>query len=85
MQVEFETKAMKDLKAITSSDRTRILAKIEQYARNPESLANQVKQLVGSPFHRLRVGDYRVIFSLIDDTVAVMVVIRVRHRREAYD
>ncbi|WP_207160464.1 type II toxin-antitoxin system RelE family toxin [Rhodospirillum rubrum] len=41
--------------------------------------------MVGSPFYRLRVGDYRVIFSLTAETVAVMVVIRVRHRREAYE
>lgn len=85
MRIEYETKAIKDLKAITSADRARIIGKIEQYAKSPHSLANQVKHLVGSPFHRLRVGDYRVIFSLTEEAVAIMVVIRVRHRREAYD
>lgn len=85
MRIEYETKAIKDLKAITAADRHRIVAKIEQYAKTPSSLANQVKHLVGSPFHRLRVGDYRVIFSITEEAVAVMLVVRVRHRREAYD
>jgi mRNA interferase RelE/StbE len=34
----------------------------------------------------LRVGDYRVLFTIAaDGTVTVMLVHRVRHRREAYD
>ncbi|MBF0372648.1 MAG: type II toxin-antitoxin system RelE/ParE family toxin [Alphaproteobacteria bacterium] len=85
MRVEYETRAIKDLKVIERRLRERILAKILQYAEAPASQANNVKHLVGSPFHRLRVGDYRVIFSLDGDVAIVMTIIRVRHRREAYD
>jgi len=85
MQIEYETKAIKDLKAITSKAREQIIAKIVQYAAAPESLANNVKHLTNSPFHRLRIGDYRVIFSLDGEVATIMTVIRVHHRSEAYD
>jgi mRNA interferase RelE/StbE len=85
MQVQYETKAIKDLKAIDAKARQRIIAKIVQYADAPASLANKVIHLTGSPFYRLRVGDYRVIFSLNGEVATVMTVTRVRHRREAYD
>jgi Cytotoxic translational repressor of toxin-antitoxin stability system len=85
MQVTYETKAIKDLKAIEPKARDRIVVKIVQYASSPASQANNVKHLTGSPFYRLRVGDYRVIFSLDGEVATVMTVIRVRHRREAYD
>jgi mRNA interferase RelE/StbE len=85
MQISYEAKAIKDLKAIDAKARERIIAKIVQYAAAPGSLANKVIHLAGSPFYRLRVGDYRVIFSLDDEVAIVMTVVRVRHRREVYD
>jgi mRNA interferase RelE/StbE len=85
MQIAYETKAIKDLKAIDAKERARIIAKIVQYAADPAGLANQVIHLSNSPFYRLRVGDYRVIFSLDEGVVVLMTVIRVRHRREAYE
>ena len=85
MPVEYDSKAIKDLKGIEVTIRKRIITKIEQYAEAPESLANNVTQLVGSPFNRLRVGDYRVIFTLGGEVAVVMTVKRVSHRREAYD
>ena len=85
MRIEYEPKAIKDHKGLTSTVRAAILGKIVQYAQDQASLANNVIRLVGSPFFRLRVGDYRVIFSLDDDVATVMTVVRVSHRREAYD
>ena len=61
------------------------MAKVEQYAEDPTSLANKVIQLAGGTYRRLRVGDYRVLFTMERGTAVVMVVVRVRHRREAYD
>lgn len=58
------------------------MAKIEQYAADPASLANQVKALKGVVAYRLRVGDYRVIFS--EDAI-VLLVLKVGHRREIYE
>jgi mRNA-degrading endonuclease RelE of RelBE toxin-antitoxin system len=47
-------------------------------------LANRVIKLTGSEYRRMRVGDYRVIFGIEHNQTTVMVVLRVRHRREAY-
>jgi len=43
------------------------------------------KKLVGnfSPFYRLRVGDYRIIYTILEDIVAVEV-IKIKHRKDIY-
>jgi mRNA interferase RelE/StbE len=46
--------------------------KINQYAENPAAQANQVKALAGSDAKRLRVGDYRVIFSETADAILIL-------------
>lgn len=85
MSIQWTVKAIRDVRRLTPRDRDRILAKIEQYAEEPASLARQVITLIGSTYMRLRVGDHRVIFSVEGDEVSEMVILRVRHRREAYD
>lgn len=85
MQIEWATKAVKDMRRLAVRDRERIIAKIEQYAKDPASLANQIIKLTGSEYRRMKVGQYRVIFRVEHDKIDVMVILRVRHRREAYD
>ena len=71
------------MRRLAARDRDRVIAKIEQYAIDPASLAKQVIMLTGSKYRRLRVGNYRVIFNFESD--GIMIVLRVRHRREAYE
>ncbi|WP_342447830.1 type II toxin-antitoxin system RelE family toxin [Methylobacterium variabile] len=60
-----------------------IRAKVEQYAASPQAQANDVKALKGEPgVFRLRVGDWRVLFT--EDGV-VLAVIRVAPRSSTYD
>ena len=63
MHFEWGTRAIRDMRRLATRDRERIIAKIEQYAENPASLARQVTALTGSDYQRLRVGHHRVIFS----------------------
>jgi mRNA interferase RelE/StbE len=49
-----------------------IQAKIRQFADDASSQANNVKPLVGVEAKRLRVGDYRVIFTETTDTITVL-------------
>lgn len=49
-----------------------IRTKIGQYAVDPAAQANNVKQLVGVDAKRLRVGDFRVIFTETADTITVL-------------
>ena len=85
MRIEWTTKAVKDMRRLATRDRERVVAKIERYAADPALFANQVSMLTGSEHRRMRIGNYRVIFIVESDKIAVMVVLRVRHRREAYD
>ena len=85
MTIEWGSKAIRDMRRLPARERERIIARIEQYAANPASLARQVVALTGGPYRRLRVGDYRVIFNVEQGRPTIMVVLRVRHRREAYD
>jgi len=43
------------------------------------------KKLVGnlSPFWRMRVGDYRIIYA-IEEKLVTVEVIKIRHRKEVY-
>lgn len=77
--VTFTKQAAKALIRMPANDAKRIRAKIDQYAADPASLANNVKALVGSDYTRLRVGNYRVIMAE-DMTVVEVITIGVRGR-----
>ena len=85
MTIEWGIRAIRDMQRLDARDRERLVAKIEQYARDPASLARQVLTLTDGKFRRLRVGSHRVISSIEQGETPIMVVLRVRHRREAYD
>lgn len=59
-----------------------IRTKIEAYATNPASQANNVKSLKGREGIRLRVGDWRVI---MDDQGNVLAVLEIGPRGGVYD
>lgn len=59
----------------------RIRLKVRQFARTPASLANVVKTLRGRDGYRLRVGDWRVLFT---DDGCVLTVVRIGQRGEVY-
>jgi len=60
----------------------RILSKIEELTTEPRPAG--CRKLQGrSGLWRLRVGDYRVVYS-VDDQQKLVDVVAVRHRREAY-
>ena len=78
-QVEFKPKAIKDLASLPAEIQIRILTKIELMQNN---LTGDVKRLTNyTPEYRLRVGDYRVLFEIEED---VLVIYRVKHRKDAY-
>lgn len=81
-RIVFERRAEKELDAIAQLDRSRIVRAIARLTVDPAGAAN-VKPLKGSEVYRLRVGDYRVLFSLDAGELRVLVV-KVGHRREVY-
>ena len=85
MIIEWSTKAIRDMRRLASQDREHVIAKVEQYAYDPESLANQAIILSVGKYRRMRVGSQRIIFDVKREEAETMLVLRVRHRREAYD
>jgi mRNA interferase RelE/StbE len=77
--IELNRRAIKELRDIAETERRRIVARIEALA---DDLAGDVKRLTHfTPEYRLRVGDYRVLFEVDGNRVAVH---RVKHRSDAY-
>jgi mRNA interferase RelE/StbE len=79
--VAYRQSAAKVLNRMQPKLAQRIRDKVEQFAADPASQANNVKALVGSPFIRLRVGDWRVI---MDDQGTVLLVLEVGSRGDIY-
>jgi len=80
MHLRIDEKALKDLAKIDQKQAFRIFEKIESLQNFPE-LSN-IKRLTNfTPGYRYRIGDYRVLFDIENDTLTVY---RVLHRRESY-
>ena len=63
MEIRYNKAATKALLKMPANTARVIRRKIEQYASNPDSMANNVRKLQGRDGYRLRVGDWRVIFD----------------------
>ena len=78
--IELKPRAVKDLRRVPKDQASRIADALEDLA---DGLKGDVKRLTNfTPEYRLRVGDYRVLFEIEDNSR--IVVYRIRHRREAY-
>jgi mRNA interferase RelE/StbE len=74
--------AAKEIEAIPhKKDRQRIIERIHGLATTPRPPDS--KKLAGHDRYRLRQGNYRIIYS-IDDTILIITVIKVGHRKNVY-
>jgi mRNA interferase RelE/StbE len=81
-QVVVDRKAEKDLDRLSEIVYRRVREAIDSLADNPRPPG--CRKLAGPDKDwRVRVGDYRIIYE-IADTIRVVRVTRVRHRREVY-
>lgn len=83
MNIEIKKAAAKDIKKINEPFKTHIKAKILDLKNYPDVV--NIKQLKNfNPTHRLRIGDYRVLFD-VDIEKNLITIGRIKHRSEAYD
>jgi mRNA interferase RelE/StbE len=82
MKIAYSKASLRVLRRIPANEAKRIRSKIEAYAEDPSSQANNVAKLQGRDGYRLRVGDWRVIF---DQDGTVMAILAVGPRGQIYD
>ena len=81
-RIEVKRSAAKALKKIPKPDRKRISEKIDSLSDDLPS--PEITKMKGdNPFHRIRVGDYRIIYE-VQDEVLVILIVKVGHRKDIY-
>jgi mRNA interferase RelE/StbE len=81
-RIELRPVAVRALKKLDPPVARRIQGAIALLAEDPRPPA--ARALRGRPGLRVRVGDYRIIYTVEDD-VLLVVVVTVGHRRDVYD
>lgn len=81
MEIQISKKAIKELDKIPEPIFSNLRKKIEALAQNP--IPPNSKRLTNWPGYRLRVGDYRVLYEIIDQK-KIILVHRVAHRKDVY-
>jgi mRNA interferase RelE/StbE len=78
-KIAFKKSVSRDLKKLSKDDAKRMLDKIGQ---DLPKKADTFPLLTGkfAGFRKFRVGDYRVIYTIIEDTALIL---RISHRRDA--
>lgn len=80
-EIEVRPAALRALKRIARQDQARIRGAIALLAADPRPPG--AAYLKGRPGLRVRVGNYRIIYTIEDDTLLI-VVVALGHRREIY-
>ena len=78
--LEWKEPAVRQLDKLDPSIASRIVLKVEKLKEN--LLSQDIKKLKGEEAFRLRVGDYRVIFEINQNTISIL---KVGHRQHIYD
>jgi mRNA interferase RelE/StbE len=81
-QVEFTKQAAKQFRSLPDLAQQRIIPKVDALSIDPRS-SGSVKLAGEENLYRIRVGDYRIIYSIEDDLLVILVV-KIAHRREVY-
>lgn len=87
--IEFTNKAEKDLGKLPKQTIARILEKIDKLADDPrpsgyKKLTDFHVSNAPDDLYRIRIGDYRVIYS-IEEEIITITVVKVAHRKEVYE
>ncbi len=81
-RVEVSKPAGKQIAALDRTVQNRIIDRLTPLGDNPRPAGS--KKLAGpDAFWRIRVGDYRILYT-IEDRRLVVLVIKIGHRREVY-
>jgi mRNA interferase RelE/StbE len=80
-KVLIRASAIKELENVPIKSLEQIVKRIESLSDNPWPKGSQ--KLSAQERYRIRQGDYRIIYSILDDLAAVHIY-KIGHRREVY-
>jgi mRNA interferase RelE/StbE len=80
-RIEFRPAALRELRRIDRSIQPRIQGAIALLAQDPRPPASRPFRVREG--YRIRVGDYRIIYT-IDNGILLIVVVTIGHRRDVY-
>jgi mRNA interferase RelE/StbE len=79
-KILYKKSVQRDLKKLGKQEARRILGQLEgELSKKPDSYPILKGEFAG--LRKFRVGDYRIIYALMDENVLVL---RIGHRREVY-
>ncbi|MEA2693304.1 MAG: mRNA interferase RelE/StbE [Acidobacteriota bacterium] len=81
-RIEWAKRALKEVTRLDGTTRQRVLAGVKKLGEENQGDVRRLQGMSEGEFYRLRVGDWRVIFSYQDDLT--ILVHRVRPRGDAY-
>ena len=80
--VEFRPAVLKSMKRLPKKELRRIKNKIDDLADDlPDPTITKMKG--NNTFHRIRTGDFRIIYEIHEDHLVILVV-KVGHRKDVY-
>jgi mRNA interferase RelE/StbE len=80
-RIEVKTSAAKELRKIPGKELTRILDRIRTLSDDPRPKGSI--KLTNKEEYRLRIGKYRVLYS-IEDNILVVYIVKAGHRKSIY-
>jgi mRNA interferase RelE/StbE len=80
-EVEFVKSAQRELNKLPKPISLRIAKAVYKLSTDPRK--GNVRPMVGTKSWRLRIGDYRVVYDILDNKLTILI-IRVRHRKDVY-
>ncbi len=82
-RIEFKRSAAKYLKRVPVADRRRLRDKIDSFFIDKLPAPEKTKMKGNNPFHRVRVGDYRIVYEIHEDPPTV-IILKIGHRKDVY-
>ena len=80
-RIVIKKSAAREIENIQKKDRIRIVEKIRSLSIDPHPVGS--KKLSGQEKYRVRQGNYRILYQVIDDELVINVV-KLGHRRDIY-
>ena len=80
-KVYIKPSAVKEIESLPKKDRSRVVQKIKRLATDPRPPG--CEKLTGEEKYRIRQGRYRIVYSITDKEL-IVIIVKVGHRRDIY-